>query len=44
MAQGYVYINLTGGSLLDMSNIDTQRSFLKAIETLTNKRAIVIGG
>jgi hypothetical protein len=42
-AQGTVTINLTGGSILDMSNIDTQRSFIKAIETLTNKRAIVIG-
>ena len=43
MGQGTITLNLTGGSVLDMSNIDTQRSFLKAIETLTNKRAIVIG-
>jgi len=43
MGQGTITLNLTGGSILDMSNIDTQRSFLKAIETLTNKRAIVIG-
>jgi hypothetical protein len=43
MGQGTITLNLTGGSVLDMSNIDTQRSFLKALETLTNKRAIVIG-
>jgi len=43
MGQGTITLNLTGGSILDMSNIDTQRSFLKALETLTNKRAIVIG-
>lgn len=41
--QGTITINIAGGSILDMSNIDTQRSFIRAIEAVTNKRAILIG-
>ena len=41
--QGTVTVNITGGGILDMNNIDTQRSFIRALESITNKRAIVIG-
>lgn len=34
-----VTIIVQGGSLLDMSNPDTQRSFVGALETVTNRRA-----
>ena len=41
--QGTVTINITGGGILDMNNIDTQRSFIRALESVTNKRAVVLG-
>jgi hypothetical protein len=41
--QGTVTINITGGGILDMNNIDTQRSFVRALESVTNKRAVILG-
>lgn len=41
--QGTVTINITGGGILDMTNADTQRSFVRALESVTNKRAVILG-
>jgi hypothetical protein len=38
-----VTIIVQGGSLLDMSNPDTQRSFVSAMETVTNRRVRMVG-
>ena len=44
LEMGSVTINIVGGGLLDMNNPDTQRSFVKAIESIGNKRVVVSGG
>lgn len=36
-----IYITITGGGVLDMNNPETARSFVQALNTVTNRRAII---